>query len=231
MKQRDIIRFIGDTHGWVNTYTDIIKRYPKYSIQMGDFGFEYEWKKLVETVDGNFHKILAGNHDDYDYIRNIKPIHNLGDFGEYTVDNTTMFFVRGGLSIDKHLRIQGKSWWMEEELDFMQQSKCIQKYKKVKPDFVITHVPPECYLEELHEDARVIQSTTGQLLSMLYEIHQPKLWIYAHMHPQKTFINPINNTNFICLAIKDYIDYDLKITLDENIECFKNTIIETLIKR
>lgn len=216
IKKENKLRLIGDVHGQFSAYKHLLK-FPLYSIQLGDFGFKYDWNKLIEEIDDNSHKVLGGNHDDYDFIEQTNPKHYLGDFGIYENQKIKLFFVRGGLSIDKHLRIQGRSWWQQEELDYMQQSKCIQLYEKEKPDFLISHVPPENLLEDLHEEHRTIKSSTGMLLSMLYEIHEPKVWVYAHMHPQKTFYKKQNNTIFICLAIRDFIDFDLTKNLEENI--------------
>ena len=90
IKKENKLRLIGDVHGHVSAYKHLLK-FPMYSIQLGDFGMRYDWDKLIQEVDGDNHKVLGGNHDDYDFIKFKKPKHYLGDFGIYENQKIKLF--------------------------------------------------------------------------------------------------------------------------------------------
>lgn len=112
---------IGDVHGKINSYLNLIKKYPK-TVQIGDFGFTIEHKWHLQNVNSSNHKVLFGNHDDYKFLNRE---HSLGNFGIYE----GMFFVRGADSIDKNLRVLGRDWFKEEELTYPQMNTCITAFE------------------------------------------------------------------------------------------------------
>lgn len=98
-----MITVVGDVHGKYDEYYNIASKC-KYSICLGDFGFSREWTKLgYSNLDPINHKICLGNHDDHD-IAYHSP-YNLGGYGIYEIDNKLIFFVSGGLSIDRVYRV------------------------------------------------------------------------------------------------------------------------------
>ena len=212
------IRFIGDIHAQVHKYQNIIQGVD-YSIQLGDFGFGYEWNELkVKHIDGNKHKIIAGNHDDYNFIKNEKPLANLGDYGTYNLNGLDFFYVRGADSIDKDMRIEGKDWWVDEELSYAELNKAIDLYEQVKPEVMLTHAFPETLLQVLFPSKYALYpSITGQALSSMFDIHKPKLWVFGHMHP---FLNEVHNilgTTFMCLSEFGTFDYDTSQPVEMNV--------------
>ena len=82
-----MITLIGDVHGKYKRYHEIIRekdRHP-YSVQLGDFGFFPSWNRLsCSGLDKSLHKIIPGNHDDYDYCP--RSEYCLGDFGPAIVN-------------------------------------------------------------------------------------------------------------------------------------------------
>ena len=144
------LRLVGDVHGNIAQYIDLVKNIP-YSIQLGDLGFRYN--TLVDNISSEFHKVLAGNHDNYDrYANKIGFIHQtehfLGDYGIHSVpDCGDFFFVRGGESVDKSMRIVGYDWWLDEELSYEKCSNCLESYSKIKPNIVISHECPESVIK------------------------------------------------------------------------------------
>ena len=53
-------------------------------------------------------------------------------------------------------------------------------YERTKPRIVLTH---DCPLEVTKEmGLRVIPSRTSQLLSAMFAIHQPSMWLFGHYH-------------------------------------------------
>jgi len=197
------LRLIGDCHGLYNSYHNLIKK-PQYSIQLGDFGFEYD---TLKNVDPTRHKILGGNHDNYDVIQNCPNY--LGDFGTINLDGLDIFFIRDAYSVDKQYRIPGVSWWPQEELSYTQCLACIDLYDQVRPDLVISHDCPEICKEYgiLTNPDKIIKTSTGTLLQELLYLHSPRKWYFCHHH--KDWWQFINNTDFRCLNELSYEDISL----------------------
>lgn len=189
------ISIIGDVHGKYKRYHEIIRekdRHP-YTIQIGDFGFDFE---TLKNVDPDKHKIVAGNHDNYDKIVNVP--HYLGDYGNYTLNGVSFFFYRGAYSIDKQYRTIGIDWWEQEQLKIEDFMKARELYRETKPDVVLTHDCPESIVSYLlPAGSTIYQNITGWALQELFNIHQPRLWCHGHWHCNWGM--KINGTNFRCV--------------------------------
>lgn len=186
---------IGDVHGKFDEYLDIA-RSSEYTIQVGDFGFSKTWNALhYSGLDPLCHKIIGGNHEDYDVCP--QSAHYLGNYGFYELGPLKFFFYRGGLSIDRAYRIgeelsgSKKTWWSDEELNFSQMLEVIKLFKKIKPDIVISHVPPEFIINDFKSDHNILvrykfsktfRENTGLLGNELFKIHKPKIWVSGHHH-------------------------------------------------
>lgn len=184
---------IGDVHGKVHEYKKIIDKC-KFSICVGDFGFEPEWGWHSKSIEGD-HFINPGNHDYApDFDRYNKSLKNWSYFEEYSI-----FTVRGAESIDKHLRIEGLDWFPNEELNYQEQLEAFDKYCRVKPKIVISHDCPQSVLEKMFKMGWTYgKSQTRTMLEMMVQEHQPALWLFGHHHESKDEV--INGTRFICLA-------------------------------
>ena len=211
-EMKPYLRIIGDVHGEYKSYVEIAQE-SQYSIQLGDMGFDYSY---LEHLNSDYHKVIAGNHDNYtensrgDFVK--QTSHFLGDFGEYTIpDFGKIFFVRGGNSIDKHFRTEGLDWWRREELNMDELFNAQELYNKRKPNFVITHECPAFLLDEVATmDSKVIKpSKTALFFDTLFDNHRPDWWIFGHHHRkyQKTH----NGCRFFCLPELGYLDFDKKL--------------------
>jgi hypothetical protein len=207
------ITVIGDVHGKYNEYYNIVSKVD-YSVQLGDMGFSSTWNRLnYSDLDPEKHKVCCGNHCDMDIAPNIP--HYLGNYGIHTLNGITFFFIRGGLSIDRVYRVGEelnggpKSWWSQEELNFPQMTECLNLYKRLKPDIVLSHVPCGVYTERIlgnKSDAilRKFKFHAGfkenhQLLgNEMLKYHKPKIWVSGHMH--KSFQGVIDGVNVVALA-------------------------------
>lgn len=218
------IRIIGDIHGNYTYYKHVIY-FAEYSVQVGDFGFEDAWGRLMnDKIDPNKHKIVCGNHDNFDFIRENHIPNALDGFGVTTIGDLEFFYVKGSRSIDQQWRIPGISWWEAEELTYSESVDALNLYEKVKPEVMITHGVPGDAFSTLFPLKTLYPSTTTQVLSDMLMIHNPKLWIFGDMHPSRTFMWRVANTQFICLRIDDYIEYDTEKSVEENIEIFDKTL-------
>lgn len=221
------VRIVGDVHGWHEAYHNRIKGVD-HSIQLGDFGFSDTWNALIGlNVNPNNHNILAGNHDDYSMCKE-SPFY-LGDFGNMNFHGMEFFFARGAYSVDKAYRTENISWWKEEEMSYTQMMDALNGFEKIKSDVVLTHDCPEKINMLIFGFRREIKNATATFLRQMYEIHQPKLWIFGHWH--ETLFKDIKGTTFVCLNELDYVDYDTDKDVEENVESIKNQIRGINIKK
>jgi len=192
------IKFIGDIHGCYNHYKQLAYGYDGITIQVGDFGLGFGMPP-PEIDEGNF--FIRGNHDDPTKCK--EHPNYLGDFGY--VKEEDLFFLGGADSIDKALRVEGVSWWRDEQLTYNQFSDALDLYRKVKPKIVVTHDCPieikkGCIRPEYSNDE---WTSTQQALQVMwqYEHHKPDLWIFGHYHPKQIKTFRLEGTKFVCLPI------------------------------
>lgn len=189
------ITLIGDVHGKYDSYCKIVRqkeRHP-FTVQLGDFGFKYS---TLNNLDPSCHKILGGNHDNYDVVQNCP--HYLGDFGLYELNGVSFFYYRGAYSIDRQYRTIGIDWWDKEQLRIEDFQKAREVYRQAKPDVVLTHdCPQEVAMQILPPGSQLYENLTGWALNELFSIHQPKIWRFGHYH--RSWKMNINGTEFKCL--------------------------------
>lgn len=138
-----MIYLTGDTHGGMDIHKLTTKNFPEgktltkddYVVVLGDFGFLWhEGDKTdsywLEWLDEKPWTTLwiDGNHENFDMIEALPQVPMFGNtVGKvtnsvfhlkrgivYPIDGHKIFCMGGGLSIDKHLRQIGKSWWPQE---------------------------------------------------------------------------------------------------------------------
>lgn len=181
---------LSDIHGMQGVHKNVMQ-WNDYTLQLGDCGFDYTY---MFQWDPLFHKILGGNHDNYPLLKQMP--HDLGNFGMWR----GIFVIRGAFSIDKDHRTEGMDWWQEEELSMIEANDAIEAYAAAKPDYVVTHDCPEqasCKMRRAGQ--RQITSRTGQLLGRMFEIHEPKVWVFGHWHVSKKFFVEGHRTDFVAL--------------------------------
>jgi hypothetical protein len=190
------ITLIGDVHGKYERYHRIIREKDShpFTVQLGDFGFDYT---TLKNVDPKHHVFIGGNHENYDKVTDVPNY--LGDYGHMVDFNgIDFFYYRGAWSIDQQYRTIGIDWWEQEQVKIEGFMKAREIYRQIKPDIVLTHDCPESiapYL--LPPNSRIFQQTTGWALQELFNIHQPKYWYFGHWH--KGWSQTINGTRFKCL--------------------------------
>lgn len=193
------VAFIGDIHGEVGTYLTILRRYEyDLSIQVGDLGVGFV---PVPVFDKDKNKFISGNHD------NPHECRKRADYlGRYGTTKEGIFFVSGAYSIDQALRRENRDWWRAEELTEMEMNEAIIQYTQARPQVVVTHDGPRSAVKEMKGpviDASVPQSWRGNItqtgLDQMFQIHQPRLWVFGHHHDQKEF--ELRGTKFVVLGI------------------------------
>lgn len=178
-------------------------------IQLGDVGLGFHGCKGLKLLPKHF-RFFRGNHDNPAVIRKHPRF-----MGEYGVDpRTGVFFVGGAGSIDRHLRVEGRDWWPDEELSMSQLQAAIDLYEKTKPEVVATHTCPESLIDwVLNEDRghiigkgngkpfRFPPDRTSVALQRMLDIHRPAYWVFGHYHYSCSTI--IDGTKFQCLAERE----------------------------
>jgi len=204
---------IGDCHGQVDYLDKIYSECNKVglkTIQIGDMGFRETYQYLNKNQHSATHKFIPGNHEYYDSL----PKHALGDYGMYN----EVFFVRGGFSIDHMRRTIGESWFPQEELSRQERADCLDLYKKLKPDIVLSHEAPLSIVHNFTDpgflvnwgyNPKTFETKTQNLLQEMFEFHRPKFWAFGHYH--RKWEGTINGTYFRLLNILEpyLLDTDL----------------------
>ena len=200
------LTIIGDVHENIHEYEKIITNCES-SICVGDFGFKHcwDWHMSHEEFAGR-HIIIPGNHDDYSHphiLYNGLGSHSIGNYKFW--EGYSIFTVRGAESIDKHLRNEGIDWFVNEELNYQEQLEAFDQYVKLKPRIVISHDCPQSVMEKLFGYSE--KSQTRTMLEMMFQEHQPDLWVFGHHHKSKDV--QIGKTRFICLAELEIFEIEL----------------------
>lgn len=103
-------------------------------------------------------------------------------------DGRTVFFFGGADSIDKHRRVEGKSWWRGELPSVAECDAAIHALEAFgkRVDIFVTHTAPESIANHLLEKAfrcsERIQDPTSRFLEFLLNNHPPHKWFFGHFH-------------------------------------------------
>lgn len=206
-----MITIIGDVHGHTKTYQKWLQNNldkSSRSIQIGDMGLGFAGVGLPAPGQSSLeshHKFFRGNHDNPEKCRAHQNY--LGDYGY--LDGDKLFWVAGAFSIDRANRIEGRTWWKDEELSYNELEKAIDVYVQAKPRFVLSHEAPAKAGNVLLADllgpyflakGECVNSRTAQALEAMLILHQPEKWIFGHYHVDKKFTVPGFDTDFICIG-------------------------------
>lgn len=206
------MRFIGDVHSKYKQYKRIIKECSA-SIQVGDLGLGFIWPATMRPMQNpphyamtrGKHRFIRGNHDNPYRCR---------QHSQWIPDGTVegdMMLVGGGVSIDVDQRVEGLTWWRDEELSATELLPIVDRYLLERPKIMVSHECPEEIAEILlvlsGRRKLDIPSRTRQAFQSMFEAHQPDIWIFGHWH--HSFNQVIEGTRFICLAELETIDIDI----------------------
>lgn len=223
--------YIGDVHGDWDTVAFIAKQARDQNatlIQVGDFGVGFtksqginkEKRKLKLLRDRlKLYKckllVIRGNHDDPSYFPS-----NIDDVIEFlpsectrVVNNKKHIFIGGAISVDRCLRKQDVSWWVDEPINY----KALKKFKIAKDvDVIVTHSAPlqspapsnKDVLENwfrrdpnLKKELSFERKALTNFCSDIICLKRPVTWIYGHFHESLSYQN--SNINFKQLDIDE----------------------------
>lgn len=172
--------FIGDVHGNLIHCLNVSEKNPDATIvQIGDCGVGFIPLDVFFRLPDNF-KFFPGNHDNRSLCHQLP--HCLGDYGD--VDGK-FFFVSGADSIDKDRRIEGVSWWPNEELTYNQLNHALDLWEKSTAQVLVSHDCPQRIAQYNH---LIYNSTpTRAVLDQMIEVRKPKIILYGHHHRSSFF--------------------------------------------
>lgn len=196
---------VGDIHGKTKEYQALLARHKdrlpyESSIQLGDFGVGFV--PIPPDLPENAW-FIRGNHDDPTGCK--LSSHYLGDYGYKEIDGIKIFYISGAWSIDRAMRVEGISWWRDEEMSVAELSKAFDLYYEVKPDIVISHDGPGQATRKMINQYRVVNdygltvhdTKTGYALGAMFTAHEPSKWFFGHWHDD--WKSKIGKTTFQCL--------------------------------
>jgi Icc-related predicted phosphoesterase len=204
------LRFIGDIHGKYSRYISVARE-AEETVQIGDFGigFPGDISAHADRVAEEFrksgnHSFIRGNHDNPAACRTAT-----GWIPDGHVDPRGIMYVGGAWSIDQQFRTVGVDWWEDEELSSGELEKVMTKYCEVRPRIMVTHDAPHDIAGDIFFGPRFAyksqyRTRTASYLQMMFDEHQPELWIFGHWH--ETLCHVQGNTRFHCIGELDYLD-------------------------
>lgn len=208
-----LTRIIGDIHSNWSDYKIVTKNISHNSIQVGDFGIGFNngyWDARVNKYHGSGqHKFIRGNHDHPVICKQTM----VGCIKDGTIEDDVLY-IGGAKSINHASLTEGKNWWKDEELSYVELDAIVLKHSVQKPRILITHDCPTIAAYRMfisdpnfHSNGVLHTTRTGEALQSMTDLHQPEFHFFGHWHA--TITKKIGNTTYVCLGIMDYIDVDL----------------------
>lgn len=222
--------FIGDVHGKTGKLTHKLLGpafKDKKGFQVGDMGLGFPGVQL-RTFPTKYFQFIRGNHDAPQKCR--QHPNYAGDYG-YDPEEK-LFYLGGAWSIDAAWRIEGISWWKDEELDLVELNKAQQLYLESKPQIVATHEAPtaaaiillnqvmfqgrpdlgdnpvrvsrDSSYEYYREKVGCKNTRTSQALQQMLEMWSPKHWVFGHYHVRMDF--ELYGCKFHCIPELDTLE-------------------------
>ena len=191
------IVIMGDLHsdfGYLNRF--INKKKPDIVLCAGDFGY-WPTNKNYREIKAHNSKIYwcDGNHEDFIALKNrasdeIQPNVFYKPRGStLTLPNgQIVLFLGGALSVDRHYRVEGISWFKDEILTFNDFDYMPDPNMKV--DLVISHTCPiDFNIPFLTMGDGKFYDESRRVLSHFLHVIKPKRWFFGHFHARMSGIS------------------------------------------
>lgn len=211
MQEFQRIAFAGDWHAntqWAGKAIEYAQELDAQCIlHLGDYGWDYlRW--FVGSMQGLLHKaglplyFIDGNHENFDKLRTFpleadgtrkvsKNVHHLPRGHRFTWDGVRFLACGGGVSVDRHRRVEGRSWWPQEQLTEEQIAVCTSRGAT---DVLLSHdCPAGVMIPNLIKTAQYFPAAAiaaseahrGKVLEVA-QATQPRLVMHGHYHERYT---------------------------------------------
>lgn len=202
-----MIYITGDTHGEYDAFLNRIYQYPVSKddivIVCGDFGFvwdtpyhRYFLAKL--TAEPFTIAFVDGNHEDFDLLytypiiewnggkvhKIANNIYHLMRGQRFVIEGKSFFAMGGAYSVDKAMRVEGRSWW-KQELPNNEEYKAAEETLQscdYKIDYVLTHTVPQSVIHYLGFVPNMHDAELTGYFEWLYGELKFKKWFAGHFH-------------------------------------------------
>ncbi len=207
-----MICITGDTHGIMSKprLSEVNKNLSRadYLIIAGDFGFIWSNKKddkekrALDWLTSLNPEILFidGNHENFDRLQQLPSLDKFeADVGKvaeglyhlrrgrvYKIEDRSFFTFGGGLSIDKEIRVEGKSWWPQEIPDRQEYEAALENLRRFnyRIDYVVTHAAPGS-IKQILLPGKGRRDQTEEYLENIEAMIEYKRWFFGHYHLDK----------------------------------------------
>lgn len=158
-------------------------------IQVGDFGYwpsDFEHQPFLEIESDIPIYFIDGNHEEHPKLTQNQKINKMTDCIYHIargchvkIANTNCLFMGGGYSIDKHMRLEGHSWFKEEAITEEQIYSAMNHDIKTM-DVIFSH---DCPLS-MNINSKPFASCypDREKLDMLRHRYDPRFWFFGHHH-------------------------------------------------
>jgi hypothetical protein len=204
------VRVIGDVHGKIDDYIQILESTDLPSVQVGDLGVGFVQVEPLHTW-GN-HRFIRGNHD--------SP-HLAKQRDDYIPDGTvegSVGYIGGAYSIDAAYRTPGINWWYDEECSASELEHIVDTFTVHQPKVIISHDCPtrvaRFMCNRMQKTLYDTPNRTAAAMDLIYDVYAPKLHIFGHWH--RYFDEVYKGTRIICLPELSFIDIDLDLVYDHD---------------
>ena len=192
LTEEDVVIQLGD---WGLVWDDIPSKEEKYWL---NFVASKPWTQLV----------LLGNHDNHPKVwelpqeqkfnGTVYADHRHGGTiwylktGEiYTIHDKTFLAVHGGISIDKHVRTEGKSWWPTELLSEEDETNVLNSLDAVnwKVDYILSHTVADSVVTAFldNPNSEKFRDPVSRFLEFVCNKLEFKSNHFGHFHNNRSF--------------------------------------------
>lgn len=208
-----MIYITGDTHGEQARF-DLFREYGEqnctsedYLIVCGDFGYIFandaRENAFLDELEKKPYTIcfVDGNHENFPAICSYpKELWNGGRVHRirrnilhlmrgqlFEIGGRSLFTMGGAYSIDRYMRIKGRSYWQEELPDNSEYREASVNLKECgyKVDYIVTHTAPREIIRRMgcYPDRHDME-LTGFLEWVMHKV-EFKGWFFGHWHTDK----------------------------------------------
>jgi hypothetical protein len=163
---------------------------PKEDYLKDWYGVQKPWTTLF----------ACGNHENHDMLYQLptkemfgsevgvvcENVYHLKRGNIYKIHDSTFFVMGGAVSIDKHHRTEGLSWWKYEVPTYTEFDHGIESLEKYnwKVDYIITHTCPDEVIPLLGF-SRTIIDPVSTYLNHIAKNTKYNEWYFGHFHTDK----------------------------------------------
>lgn len=196
------VLILGDVHGDWGELNIVLARAMRLMpdidvfIQVGDFSYAWPgaepfkflptfWENApLEAVQKIPFYWIDGNHENHDQLDKDSGALQApmiyqprGSIREFLEGKRVMFF-GGASSIDKAMRIEGRSWWQQESITYGQVLKALEQPGPI--DLMISHEHPSGFAYCSYKG--VFGKGDKDALAAIRDHFRPRFWVFGHHH-------------------------------------------------